>query len=214
MIKAVIFDFDGTIVDTETLWFTITKEILSKDYHVDLPLDEFAKCIGTTDELLYEYIERQLGAPVNREEIEEKAGKKFQSFRDVLILREGVRELIHEMKDRGWMLGVASSSSRDWVESYLEKFQIRHHFQVIKTKEDVEKVKPAPDLYIKAMEALGVKPDEAIAIEDSVNGSIAAISTGMKCVVVPNDVTNFLTFHEKAVRYKMFSEIVIDELII
>jgi putative hydrolase of the HAD superfamily len=212
MIKAVIFDFDGTIVDTETLWFTITKEILIRDYHVNLPLEEFAKCIGTTDEVLYEYMEQQLGVPVDRVEIETKVGKKFQSLKDVLILREGVLELIHGMKDRGWMLGVASSSSRDWVESYLKKFQIRHHFQVIKTKEDVEKVKPAPDLYIKAMETLGVGPEEAIAIEDSVNGSRAAIEAGMKCVVVPNDVTNFLTFHEKAVRYKMFSEIIIDEL--
>ncbi|WP_374702903.1 HAD family hydrolase [Bacillus sp. T33-2] len=211
--KAIIFDFDGTIVDTETLWFKVFKEVLETEYSFNLQLEEFAKCIGTTDDVLYDYIDRHAGIPVDREGTKAKVHEKFHQLKDILVLREGIKELIYDMSERGLLLGVASSSARDWVEDYLEKFGIRKYFRSIKTKEDVEKVKPDPALYIKALEALKVKPDEAIAIEDSINGSIAALEAGVKCVVVPNDVTEFMTFHEKAYRYKMFSELPLDELL-
>ncbi|CAM3508006.1 HAD family hydrolase [Cytobacillus oceanisediminis] len=213
MIKAVIFDFDGTIVDTESLWFEVFKDVLSKDYGFELKLEEFAKCIGTTDDILFDYIDCTHGISINRNAVKEKTEQVFHSQRDILTLREGVQELIEKFAEQGLKLGVASSSGREWVLHYLKEFGIESHFQIIKTKEDVEKVKPDPALYIKALEEMGVKPEEAIAIEDSANGSIAAIMAGMHCAAVPNDVTDFLTFHEKVLRYKAFSEIPFEELV-
>ncbi|MDF2039062.1 HAD family hydrolase [Cytobacillus oceanisediminis] len=213
MIKAVIFDFDGTIVDTESLWYEVFKQTLSEDYGFELGLEDFAKGIGTTDEILFNYIDSKLGIKINRESVQEKTEKAFQSQRDILILREGIQDLIEKCIEKGLKLGVASSSGRDWVKHYLNHFGIEGHFQTIKTKEDVEKVKPDPALYIKALEEMGVEPEESLAIEDSVNGSIAAVQAGMHCAAVPNDVTHFLSFHEKVMRYKAFSEIPIDELI-
>lgn len=213
MIKAAIFDFDGTIVDTESLWFKVFKQVLHEDYGFRLKLEEFAKSIGTTDDILFDYIDRKLGIHINREDVKEKTEKFFHSQRDVLILREGIQELIEKCAEQGLKLGVASSSGREWVLHYLKEFQLENHFQTIKTKEDVDKVKPDPALYIKALEEMGVKPEEAIAFEDSVNGSIAAIEAGMHCIAVPNDVTDFLTFHEKVLRYKFFAEIPIEEVI-
>ncbi|MCS0672787.1 HAD family phosphatase [Cytobacillus firmus] len=213
MIKAVIFDFDGTIVDTESLWYEVFKQILSEDYGFELGLEDFAKGIGTTDDILFNYIDSKLGIQINRESVQEKTEKAFQSQRDILILREGIQDLIEKCIEKGLKLGVASSSGRDWVKHYLAQFGIEGHFQTIKTKEDVEKVKPDPALYIKALEEMGVEPEESLAIEDSVNGSIAAVQAGMHCAAVPNDVTHFLSFHEKVMRYKAFSEISIDELI-
>ncbi|MDM5226802.1 HAD-IA family hydrolase [Cytobacillus sp. NJ13] len=213
MIKAVIFDFDGTIVDTESLWYEVFKQTLSEDYGFELGLEDFAKGIGTTDDILFNYIDSILGIQINRESVQEKTEKAFQSQRDILILREGIQDLIEKCIEKGLKLGVASSSGSDWVKHYLNHFGIEGHFQTIKTKEDVEKVKPDPALYIKALEEMGVEPEESLAIEDSVNGSIAAVQAGMHCAAVPNDVTHFLSFHEKVLRYKAFSEIPIDELI-
>lgn len=213
MIKAVIFDFDGTIVDTESLWYEVFKQILSEDYGFELGLEDFAKGIGTTDDILFNYIDSKLGIQINRESVQEKTEKAFQSQRDILILREGIQDLIEKCIEKGLKLGVASSSGREWVKHYLDHFGIEGHFQTIKTKEDVEKVKPDPALYIKALEEMGVEPEESLAIEDSVNGSIAAVQAGMHCAAVPNDVTHFLSFHEKVMRYKAFAEIPIDELI-
>lgn len=213
MIKAVIFDFDGTIVDTESLWYEVFKQILSEDYGFELNLEDFAKGIGTTDDILFNYIDSKLGIQINRESVQVKTEKAFQSQRDILILREGIQDLIEKCIEKGLKLGVASSSGREWVKHYLDHFGIEGHFQTIKTKEDVEKVKPDPALYIKALEEMGVDPEESLAIEDSVNGSIAAVQAGMHCAAVPNDVTHFLSFHEKVMRYKAFSEIPIDELI-
>ncbi|MFE8703140.1 HAD family hydrolase [Cytobacillus sp. FJAT-54145] len=207
MIKAVIFDFDGTIIDTETEWYHIFKDILLKDYGVNLPLEEFAKIIGTTDDVLYQYIDSQRDTPIDRLELKEKVYNRFKNQKDVLLLREGIQEMIGEAQELGLRLAIASSSSRKWITDFLDHFGLTETFPIIKTKEDVEKVKPDPALYLKAVEALEIEPSEAIAIEDSVNGSIAAIEAGLTCVVVPNEVTQFLTFHEKALRYKAFSEV-------
>lgn len=203
-IKAVIFDFDGTIIDTETIWFEVYKEVFKEKFDVELPLEEFVKVIGTTDEVLYQYIENQVGMKINPREINELANQRFLHKKGILEVREGVKEKLDEAKELGLKIGLASSSSREWVEGFLRQFDLWSYFSVIKTKEDVTKVKPDPALYIKALEELEVEPQEALAIEDSANGAMAAVEAGMKCIVIPNQVTAFLTFHEKTMRSESF----------
>ncbi|TQR32835.1 HAD family hydrolase [Lysinibacillus sphaericus] len=213
MIHAIIFDFDGTIVDTESLWFQVFKEILEHEYKIELPLQKFAKCIGTTDDALFEYIQGQSTEKFNHDEFMLKAKKKMQSLKKTLVLREGVHDLICEIKSLGLKLGIASSSSRLWVEEFLIIFNLHHLFDVIKTSEDVQKVKPDPSLYTSVVETLGINPNEAIAIEDSVNGSLSAIRAGIKCIVIPNQVTNFLTFPEEVIRFDDFFHLNIKSLV-
>ncbi|MGJ7911815.1 HAD family hydrolase [Neobacillus sp. LXY-1] len=204
--KAVIFDFDGTIVDTESMWFEGFKELLDERFQIELPLDIFAKCVGTTDETLFQYIESQTGTAVNPQELSQTVRDRFSEKLTKLELREGVRELLEEIKQLGYVIGLASSSSKEWVERFLIQFELMDYFSVIKTKEDVLRVKPDPALYQKALEELQIEPAEAVAIEDSVNGSMAAIDAGMKCVVIPNQVTSFLNFHEKTIRFESFAD--------
>ena len=90
--------------------------------------------------------------------------------------------------------------------SFLEELQIREYFEVIKTREDVEKVKPDPALYRVAIEELGIKPSEAVVFEDSLNGLKAAIAAGLTCVVVPNDVTRNLPFENHHLRIESMRE--------
>ncbi|MFL6556260.1 MAG: HAD family hydrolase [Bacillus sp. (in: firmicutes)] len=204
--KAVIFDFDGTIIDTETIWFHVFEELLKERFHIDLPLEEFAKCIGTTDEGFYQYIEEQTGMKIDEKELNKLANERFLEKRTILEVREGVVDKLEEAKKLGCRIGLASSSSREWVEGFFRQFQLWDYFSVVKTREDVVKVKPDPALYLKALEALQVEPQEAIAIEDSLNGAIAAIEAGMQCIVIPNQVTSFLNFDEKTIRSESFGE--------
>ncbi|WP_075982840.1 HAD family hydrolase [Bacillus massilinigeriensis] len=213
MIKAMIFDFDGTIIDTESLWFKVYKEVLHKEYDVELPLEEFVKVIGTTDEALVAYINNQSKKEVDHVELNQRLHERFQSLKSTLVLRDGVKELMNEANKLGLEIAIASSSGRKWVEDFLIRFQIRDYFKVIKTKEDVLKVKPSPELYMKAVKDIGINPYEAIAIEDSVNGSIAAIKAGLSTVIVPNDVTSLLEFDARAQVYKNFSEVKLSEII-
>lgn len=205
-IKAVIFDFDGTIIDTETIWFHVFKELVMEKFEIDLPLEEFAKSIGTTDEVFFQYIDTQSGKKIDPQEINQLANERFLEKRGILEVREGVKEKLDEAKELGYKIGLASSSSREWVEGFLRQFELWDYFSVIRTSEDVDKVKPDPTLYLKALEALQVEPHEALAIEDSLNGAIAAIDAGIKCIVIPNQVTAFLNFHEKTIRSETFGD--------
>ena len=212
-IKAVIFDFDGTIIDTETIWFEVYRELLQDKFNLELPLEEFAKCIGTTDEGFFQYLEAQTGTKIDVNELKQLAHVRFLDKKGILEVREGVVEKLEEAKELGYRIGLASSSSREWVEGFLRQFELWDYFTVIKTSEDVVKVKPDPALYLKALEDLQVEPQEALAIEDSLNGAIAAIEAGIKCIVIPNQVTAFLTFHKETIRSESFADFNFKQLI-
>ncbi|MEY2191790.1 HAD family hydrolase [Neobacillus sp. BF23-41] len=212
-IKAVIFDFDGTIIDTETIWYQVFEELLKEKFNIELPLEEFAKCIGTTDEGFFQYLEAQTGMKVDSKKINKLAHERFLEKKGILEVREGVAEKLEEARELRLMIGLASSSSREWVEGFLRQFQLWEYFSVIKTREDVVKVKPDPALYLKALEELQVEPQEALAIEDSLNGALAAIEAGMRCIVIPNQVTSFLTFHEKTIRSESFVDFSLKQII-
>jgi len=205
MIKAVIFDFDGLIVDTESVWFEAYKEVLLR-YDVELTLQKFSEVVGTSDEVLFNYIDSNLKEPIEKEMIEQLAKELVDEKLLEPVLRESVEDYLIAAKNAGLHIGLASSSSREWVESFLKKLNIYEYFSVIKTKDDVTKVKPDPELYLKAIEEIGVQVTEAIAFEDSLNGLIAATKAGLHCVIVPNSVTSHLEFENHSLRLSSMAE--------
>jgi putative hydrolase of the HAD superfamily len=120
-------------------------------------------------------------------------------------------EVITTAQRLGLRLGVASSSGREWVGGFLNQLGLRQHFEVIFTREDVVRVKPDPMLYTLAVNALGVSPQAAVAIEDSRNGMLAAKAAGLKCVVVPNEMTQQLTFPEADLQMKSLADRPLEE---
>jgi putative hydrolase of the HAD superfamily len=130
-----------------------------------------------------------------------------------LTLREGVIEYLQSAQKLGFKIGLASSSSKKWVEEFLRQFDIRSYFEVIKTSDDVHLVKPDPELYIQAISSLGVEATEAIAFEDSKNGLIAALGAGMKCVIVPNPVTILLEFKGHSFRLESMGEMGLEQVL-
>ncbi|KWU65785.1 HAD family hydrolase [Bacillus mycoides] len=203
--KAIIFDFDGLIVDTETIWFHSFRDAV-REYGGELPLEEFAKCIGTTDEVLYAYLKEQLKEKFNEHALKGKVTTLHKEKMKIPKARDGVKEYLEEAKELGLKIALASSSSREWVVRFLEELQIRDYFEVINTREDVEKVKPDPALYKVTIEELGIEPSEAVVFEDSLNGLKAAVAAGLKCVVVPNDVTRNLQFENHHLRIESMKE--------
>ncbi|MCY9761645.1 HAD family hydrolase [Paenibacillus alvei] len=195
MIKAVIFDFDGLIVDTETAWYESYSKV-SKAYGVDLKIDVWGQCVGASFEEFdpLDYIVEHADRQVDREAFKQEADVVFADIMDHTQLRPGVIDYLEEAKRSGLRIALASSSNRNWIESYLNRFNIRSYFEVVNTSDDVERIKPAPDLYEKTIRELGINGFEAVAFEDSFHGMTAAKAAGVYCVVVPNQVTSHMEF--------------------
>jgi len=186
-----IFDFDGLILDTEGPIYRAWVEIY-QELGADLPLSAWEVWVGGSPDGFDPcgYLETQLGRPVDREALTERASKREEE----LILLEsalpGVEGYIADARRLGLKLGVASSSDCPWVFRHLERLGLGEQFDSIKCAEDVKNVKPSPDLYLAVLDQLGVGPEEAIALEDSPNGVTAAQAAGLFCVVVPNPLTS------------------------
>lgn len=212
MIKAIVFDFDGLILDTEFVLYEVFCDLL-KDHSADLSIAEYASFIGTDSEELYAFIESHVKGKMTKQEIIEESHRIHKEKLMSPIAREGVHDYLQEAKKLGLKIGLASSSNREWVTHFLQELKIIDYFDVIQTSDDVEKVKPDPTLYSNVINKMNITPSEAIAFEDSANGAKAAISAGLKCVIVPNAVSENLVFENYQLRLSNMKEKSLNEVI-
>jgi HAD superfamily hydrolase (TIGR01509 family) len=193
MIKALIFDFDGLILDTEVPEYQSWVE-LYQAYECDLSLEKWVECIGSADAFNpYEYLEQQLGRPVDRAAVRIQRRARFAEFMADQTVLPGVEDYIATAQHLGLKLGVASSSPRAWVVGHLTRFGLVTHFDVICCGDEVQATKPDPAVYLAVLQALKIRADEAIALEDSPNGILAAKRAGIFCVAIPNALTRQLS---------------------
>ena len=188
--RGLIFDFDGLILDTELPEFQSWQEIY-REHGCVLPLTVWATCIGTSSDVFdpYGYLESLLGRPVDRGAVRAKHKQRYGELLQARSVLPGVREHIADAKRLGLRLGIASSSSRRWVEGHLLELGLLEQFDCIRCRDDVQRAKPDPELYLSALKGLDLRPDQAIALEDSPNGIMAAKAAGIYCVAVPNLLT-------------------------
>ncbi|HET7616303.1 MAG TPA: HAD family hydrolase, partial [Bacillales bacterium] len=163
----------------------------------EITLDVWGPVVGTQAGFdAVDYLEEQIGAKIDRENFRSRHRDRVLSELEKAKPLPGVQENLRAAKRLGLKIGLATSSGYDWVSGHLKRLALIDYFDCIRTSDDVEEVKPNPALYEKVAECLGVSPEEALAFEDSVNGSLAAKRAGMYCVVVPNEVTQSMTFTE------------------
>ena len=209
-----IFDFDGLILDTESTAFQNWTEIY-RSYGVDLPVSVWGQCIGTSHHAfnVYEYLEGQVGRPLDRAELKRTYRKREQELIVDLKPRPGVVEYLEEAQKLKIALAVASSSDQDWVVGHLSRLGLAERFHSIRTSNDVERVKPDPELYDLTLTFMGVSPHRAIAFEDSPNGIKAARAAGIYCVAVPNPVTRQLPLDHADYRIESMADLSLRELL-
>jgi HAD superfamily hydrolase (TIGR01509 family) len=188
-VKLLVFDFDGLILDTEVPAFQCWQEIYEA-HGGRLDFMTWAECIGTADVFdPCEQLARQIGRTLDVPAVRAQREQRFDELVAGQAVMPGVRDYLDQARDAGLKLGVASSSSRLWVAGHLTRLGIVDRFHAIRCADDVERVKPDPALYRAVCEAVAVDPADAIALEDSPNGILAAKRAGMRCVAVPNLLT-------------------------
>jgi len=213
-LQSLIFDFDGLILDTEYPEFQSWQEIY-QEHGCSLPLSVWAACIGTASDVFdpLDYLERQLGRAVDREAVLARRRQRDAELMQQQAVLPGVREYLVEAKRLGLKLGVASSSSHRWVDGQLARLGLAEYFDCVRCREDVEITKPHPALYLSALRGLDSRAEEAIALEDSPNGLLAARQAGIFCVVVPNPLTRELAFNGPDLLLNSLADLPLPELL-
>ena len=189
-INALIFDFDGLILDTEGPILQAWQETY-RQHGFELPLEQFNTTIGTyeVDFDPWVHLQELAGNSLDAAAILPAREARERELISRQLMLPGVRQYLQDARRLGLKLGLASSSMRQWVFCYLESLGLSSCFDCIRVKEDVRLTKPYPDLYLAAAACLGVPPQQAIAFEDSPNGILAARRAGIYCVAVPTPLT-------------------------
>lgn len=185
--RAVIFDMDGLLLDTETLWHEAEVELFRR-HGDEFTWDDKMAVIGTSFEITSRYFAGRLHRPPEEGAalVDEMVSLMHERVRRQVEARPGALELVAGIRALdGVRLGLASNSPRFLVDDALATAGLMDAFETIVTSSDVEHAKPAPDIYLRACQDLGVDPSEALALEDSASGVAAAKAAGLTCIAVP-----------------------------
>lgn len=180
-----------------------------------MSLSAWATCIGTSEDAFdpLNFLEAQLGRPVDREAIRGEREQRKTELVEKQPILPGVERYITDAKRLGLKLGLASTSSRDWVTRHLSRLELREQFDCIRCADDVRNVKPDPELYHVVLDALDVRAAEAIALEDSPNGILAAKRAGIFCIAVPNSLTWYLSLDQADLRLTSLADLPLEKLL-
>lgn len=196
MIRGLIFDFDGLILETEEPIFQSWQE-LYQELGCQLPFEKWATIIGTSDDNFDPVIEleRQLGYKIeNLANLLDKRLKRELEILSTRSIQPGVSSYLSQAQSLGLKIGLASCSSAKWVRGHLERLGITDYFGFIHTGEIVNNLKPHPEIYHKLLADMRLLAEETIAFEDSPPGVTAAKLAGLFCVAVLNPMTAKMQF--------------------
>lgn len=209
-----MFDLDGLILDTEGPEFRAWQELF-QEHGCELSFDIFAGMIGTRSDVdLVGHLVAHNGHQLDRTACLERVRMRCDELLRDQTLLPGVADYLREGQERGLKLGMASSSSRDWVTRHLTRLGIDGSFDSVRCWGDGKRAKPEPDLYQAVLEDFQVKPEEAVAFEDSPNGILAAKRAGLRCVAVPNPLTAKLDLSLADMSLQALSDIGLAELLV
>lgn len=187
MLKAVIFDMDGVIIDSEPLHLEVCIDLFKK-LGLNFCEKEYSTFIGVSNTSMWTTLKEKYNLKQSLEELVEiqaKANLDCIKGKDISPIA-GVRELLSELKSNNIKIALASSSPVEGIELVLSKFNIREYFSDVVSGEGLKRGKPAPDIFLKAAELIGIEPENCAVVEDSNHGVSAAKAAGMKCLGFQN----------------------------
>jgi HAD superfamily hydrolase (TIGR01509 family) len=195
-VRALLFDFDGLILDTESPSLAAWRGVYER-HGQELALDRWSAAVGTVGGFdPFAHLESLVG-PLDRDAVNARRFEHELSLVEAEDLRPGVAEYLADAERLGLRKAIVSSSPRDWIDRHLRRLERLYGWDAIVTADgDEARAKPSPTLYLEALDLMSVDASEAIALEDSPNGIRAAKAAGLYCVGVPNPVTEKLGLDE------------------
>ena len=189
-LRALLFDFDGLMVDTEWPIYQAWCQTF-RDYGQPLSLETFNQCIGTNFDTWSPktHLEELTGTRIDWDPLDCARQSSIDKNLEGAPAMPGIPESVHAGRKSGLKLGVVSSSSHRWVDGWLQRIGLLDQFDLTVCRDDAPRIKPAPDLYLEAARQLELNPGSCLVVEDSVNGIKAAKAAGMPTVAIPNRVT-------------------------
>src|SRR5438046_2269213 len=184
--RAVIFDLDGVLADSEPWWNEIDKKFLG-EYGVAYRGEYHRNVLGVRYRLAVEFYKKTFGLSVPTEELMRRRGEiAAEFFANRIGLFPSTRAVLEELREMNLRLAVATSSLSASARPFLDRHQLTAFFEVIVTGDEIERGKPAPDIYLRASEKLGVPENECLVIEDALAGIAAAKAAKMCVAAIPD----------------------------
>jgi HAD superfamily hydrolase (TIGR01509 family) len=215
VIKALIFDFDGLIMDTESPAVDGWK-IIYAEYGQEFPLQAWIQAVVGVDAANFDaaaHLAALTGQSLDLEALRSRALAYRLQVQSTLPPLPGVHDYLQTARRLGLRRAVASSSTHARVEGYLHQLGLFDEFDVIICREDVSHIKPDPELFLKACDTLKLRTDEALVFEDSPNGILAANRAGMHVVAVPNPITAQATIEGASLRLSSLADMPLEDLL-
>lgn len=213
ILQAVVFDFDGVIIDTEKARYEAMQEIFT-NHGQKLPLQVWIESVGRAAYAIdpFDYLESITGEKLDREILKATHKKIEMEMADALPLLPGVLERLEEVRNNGGLLAVASSSSRAWVQGHLQKRGLIKYFGAIVCRDDALRHKPHPEPYSTALKLLNCLPENSFAVEDSPLGIASAKAAGLKCIAVGCSLTRDMDLSGAHYVFNSLDEVCFSEL--
>src|SRR3954471_4828946 len=213
-LRALLFDFDGTLWDSESAVLEAYRQLYAA-HGQDLPSEDWARGVGTRGgfEPVAD-LEARLGRALEEGIADDAGWDRIVGSLEHVGLRPGVRAYIDEAQARGIALAIVSSNQRDWVEHHLKRMEVADVWDAVLTAGgDEMRAKPSPVLYAEALDVMGVQAEAAVAIEDSPHGIAAARAAGLYCVAAPNEVTASLDLSAADLKVASLEDLPFEELL-
>jgi HAD superfamily hydrolase (TIGR01509 family) len=211
-LAAIVFDFDGLIVDTENPGFISWQEIY-REFGAVLSIDDWRHAtgyVGGFDPGIH--LEQILGRSLDWSQLMPRRDARNWELTLQANVLPGIEPLLRSAKQRKLRIGVASNSENGWVEDGLRRLGLREYVDAVVTRDMVVNPKPAPDIYLKTVQTLQVEPSHAVALEDSEPGCRAAKNAGLKAVAIPNRFSERQDLNVADLIVKSATELDVDRL--